>query len=47
MGTSYSQETAQSIIEQYKFRVEALSNRIEELQAQIEVSQIYKQNGQR
>jgi phosphopantetheine adenylyltransferase len=45
MGTSYSQETAQSIIEQYKFRVEALSNRIEELQAQIEVSQIYKQNG--
>ena len=45
MGTSYSQETAQTIIEQYKFRVEALSNKIEELQAQIEVSQIFKQNG--
>ncbi len=45
MGTSYSQETAQNIIEEYKFRVEALSNKIEELQAKIEVSQIYKQNG--
>ena len=45
MATSYSQETAQSIIEHYKFRVEALSNKIEELQAKIEVSQINKQNG--
>ena len=45
MATNYSQETAQSIIEQYKFRVEALSNKIEELKAQIEVSQINKQNG--
>jgi phosphopantetheine adenylyltransferase len=45
MGTSYSQETAQTIIEQYKFRVEALSNKIEELQAKIEVTQIFKQNG--
>ena len=43
MGTNYSQETAQSIIEQYKFRVEALSNKIEFLQAQLEVSkQIFK-----
>jgi|TARA_R110000772_G_scaffold166918_2_gene278584 hypothetical protein len=43
MGTNYSQETAQSIIEQYKFRVEALSNKIEFLQAQIEISkQIFK-----
>ena len=50
MGTNYSQETAQSIIEQYKFRVEALSNKIEFLQAQIEISkQIFKDriNGQR
>ena len=45
MGTSYSQETAQTIIEQYKFRVEALSNKIEELKAKIEVTQILKQNG--
>jgi len=45
MGTNYSQETAQSIIEQYRFRVEALSNKIEELKAKIEVSQILKQNG--
>jgi|TARA_B110000259_G_C13853463_1_gene337803 phosphopantetheine adenylyltransferase len=45
MGTSYSQETAQTIIEQYKFRVEALSNKIEELKAKIEVTQIFKQNG--
>ena len=45
MGTNYSQETDQSIIEQYKFRVEALSNKIEELKAKIEVTQIFKQNG--
>ncbi len=45
MATSYSQETAQDIIKQYRFRVEALSNKIEELQAKIEVSQINKQNG--
>ena len=45
MGTNYSQETAQTIIEHYRFRVEALSNKIAELQAIIEVSQILKQNG--
>jgi hypothetical protein len=43
MSTNYSQETAGTIIQNYKFRVEALSNKIEELKAQLEVSQIFKQ----
>ena len=47
MGTNFSQETAQTKFDEYTYRIEALCNRIEELKAQIEVSQIFKQNGQR
>ena len=45
MGTNFSQETAQTKFDEYTYRIEALCNRIEELKAQIEVSQIFKQNG--
>ena len=43
MATNYSQDSASDLIQQYQFRVEALSSKIEELQAQIEVSQLFKQ----
>jgi hypothetical protein len=45
MTNNFSQQTSNTLIQEYQFRVEALSKRIEQLQAQIEVSQIYKQNG--
>ena len=45
MATNYSQDGASDLIQQYQFRVEALTSKIEELQAKIEVSQIFKQNG--
>jgi hypothetical protein len=45
MGTNFSKETAESKFDEYTYRIEALCNRIEELKAQIEVSQILKQNG--
>ena len=45
MQTNFSQETAQTKFDEYTYRIEALCNRIEELKAQIEVSQIFKQNG--
>lgn len=45
MGTNYSKETADSKFDEYVCRIEALCNRIEELKAKIEVSQIFKQNG--
>ena len=45
MDTNYSKETAESKFDEYTYRIEALCNRIEELKAQIEVSQILKQNG--
>ena len=45
MRTNFSQETAQTKFDEYTYRIEALCNRIEELKAQIEVSQIFKQNG--
>ena len=43
MATNYSQDSASDLIQQYQFRVEALSSKIEELQAKIEVSQLFKQ----
>ena len=43
MKTNYSKETADSKFDEYVFRIEALCNRIEELKAKIEVSQIFKQ----
>ncbi len=43
MQTNFSQETAQTKFDEYTYRIEALCNRIEELKAQIEVSQIFKQ----
>jgi len=45
MGTNFSKETAESKFDEYTYRIEALCNIIEELKAQIEVSQILKQNG--
>tara|TARA_R110000765_G_scaffold165188_1_gene270234 strand:- start:177 stop:314 length:138 start_codon:yes stop_codon:yes gene_type:complete len=45
METNYSKETAKSKFDEYTYRIEALCNRIEELKAQIEISQIFKQNG--
>ena len=45
METNYSKETADSKFDEYVFRIEALCNKIEELKAKIEVSQIFKQNG--
>jgi len=45
MDTNYSKETAESKFDEYTYRIEALCNRIEELKAKIEVSQILKQNG--
>ena len=45
MATNYSQDGASDLIQQYQFRVEALTSKIEELQAKIEVSQIFRQNG--
>ena len=45
METNYSKETAKSKFDEYTYRIEALCNKIEELKAQIEVSQIFKQNG--
>ena len=45
METNYSKETAKSKFDEYTYRIEALCNRIEELKAKIEVSQIFKQNG--
>ena len=42
MATNYSQDSASDLIQQYQFRVEALSRKIEELQAKIEVSQLFK-----
>ena len=45
MGTNFSKETAESKFDEYTYRIEALCNKIEELKAQIEVSQIFKQNG--
>ena len=43
METNYSKETAKSKFDEYVFRIEALCNKIEELKAKIEVSQIFKQ----
>jgi hypothetical protein len=45
MGTNFSQETAQTKFDEYTYRIEALCNKIEELKAKIEVSQIFNQNG--
>tara|TARA_R110000803_G_scaffold1617_9_gene5157 strand:+ start:845 stop:982 length:138 start_codon:yes stop_codon:yes gene_type:complete len=45
METNYSKETADSKFDEYVYRIEALCNKIEELKAKIEVSQIFKQNG--
>ena len=45
METNFSKETAKSKFDEYTYRIEALCNKIEELKAQIEVSQIFKQNG--
>jgi len=45
METNFSKETAESKFEEYTYRIEALCNKIEELKAKIEVSQILKQNG--
>jgi len=45
MGTNFSKETAESKFDEYTYRIEALCNKIEELKAKIEVSQILKQNG--
>tara|TARA_R110000851_G_scaffold187470_2_gene337346 strand:+ start:44 stop:175 length:132 start_codon:yes stop_codon:yes gene_type:complete len=43
MGTNYSAETSKSIITEYEFRVKALLEKIEFLEAQIELStSIYK-----
>ena len=41
----FSQETAQTKFDEYTYRIEALCNKIEELKAKIEVSQIFNQNG--
>ena len=38
MGINYSQQTTNSVVEQYEFRIDALLKRIEFLEAQIEVS---------
>ena len=45
MDTNYSKETAKTKFDEYTYRIEALCNKIEELKAKIEVSQILKQNG--
>ena len=43
MTRNFSKETAATKFDEYTSRIEALCNRIEELKAQIEVSQIFKQ----
>ena len=43
MENNYSKETAKSKFDEYTYRIEALCNKIEELKAKIEVSQIFKQ----
>jgi len=43
METNYSKETSKTLFDEYTYRIEALCNRIEELKAKIEVSQIFKQ----
>jgi hypothetical protein len=40
MNTNFSPQTTDTLLNQYEFRIEALQNKIEELKAQIEVSQI-------
>tara|TARA_B100000768_G_C11063304_1_gene283422 strand:+ start:371 stop:514 length:144 start_codon:yes stop_codon:yes gene_type:complete len=44
MTRNFSKETAATKFDEYIFRIEALTNRIEELKAKIEVSQIFYQN---
>ena len=43
METNYSKETTKTKFDEYTYRIEALCNKIEELKAKIEVSQIFKQ----
>ena len=44
MGTNFSQDQLPRLnIDEYTYRIEALCNKIEELKAKIEVSQIFKQ----
>tara|TARA_R100001198_G_scaffold91440_1_gene69682 strand:+ start:136 stop:273 length:138 start_codon:yes stop_codon:yes gene_type:complete len=38
MGINYSQQTTNSVVDQYEFRIDALLKKIEFLEAQIEVS---------
>jgi hypothetical protein len=42
MNTNFSPQTTESLLTQYEFRIVALQNKIEELKAQIEVSQIFR-----
>ena len=43
MTRNFSKQTAATKFDEYTSRIEALTNRIEELKAKIEVSQIFKQ----
>jgi hypothetical protein len=38
VGINFSQQTTNSVVEQYEFRIDALLKKIEFLEAQIEVS---------
>ena len=44
MTRNFSKQTADTKFDEYTFTIEALKNRIEELKAKIEVSQIFYQN---
>ena len=42
MGINYSQQTTNSVVDQYEFRIDALLKKIEFLEAQLEVSNQFK-----
>ncbi len=40
MNTNFSEQTTNELLTQYEFRVEALQNKIEELKALLEISNL-------
>ena len=40
MNTNFSQQTTNELLTQYEFRIEALQNKIEELKALLEISNL-------
>ena len=40
MGTNFSEQTTNELLNQYEFRVEALQNKIEELKALLEINNL-------